>query len=195
MSYTTAQLIEILDRELQANCRGERVLLSPAKRLNNPVVAKALDPNRLSKVFAYQDFRAQIHEYQRQQKVSGIIQRHCTFNDRTLHFPELHNQLIPVAGDKEILIEAKASVLAFWQQVTPTMQLWWSNDGYQRILPDLLDRMIRQAEWAEVVAAQAELYLRLCWGNPKECNCQWAKPSSGCELVVAAIAEPSSIKI
>ena len=195
MSYTTAQLIEILDRELQAAWRGERVLLSPAERLNNPVVAKALDPNRLSKVFAYQDFRAEIHEYQRQHQVSGIIYRHCTFGDRTLQFPELHNQLIAVPGDKEILIEAKASVLAFWHRATPSMNLWWANDGYQSIVPELVDRMARQSEWAEVDAAQAELYLRLCWGNPKECHYQWAKPSSGCELVVAAIAEPSLIKI
>ena len=114
MTYTTAELIEILDRELQANWKGERVLLSPAKRINDPVVAKALNMDKVSKVFAYQDFRRQIHEYQQEHQVSGIIWRTCTFNNRTIRYPEIDNQLIPVAGDKEILIESKQSILNIW---------------------------------------------------------------------------------
>ena len=41
MSYTTQQLLEILDQELRAAWKGERVLLSSAQRINNSVLAKA----------------------------------------------------------------------------------------------------------------------------------------------------------
>jgi len=195
MSYTTEQLIQILDRELQATWRGERVLLSPAKRLNNSAVAKALDPGRLSKVFAYQDFRDQIHRYQHQHRVSGIIWRSCTFGGQAIYFPELHAQLVAVAGDREILMAAKESVLEFWYQATQGMSFWHAGDERQKTTLESIEQLSQQVEWAEVDAARTELYLRLCWGDPKECHYQWSQPVSGCERIIAAIAEPSSIKV
>ena len=57
MIYTTQQLIKILDQELKATWRGERVILSGHDRINNPVIAKALNTNKINQVFAYQDFR------------------------------------------------------------------------------------------------------------------------------------------
>ena len=196
MSYTTEQLIQILDRELQATWRGERILLSPARRLNNSAVAKALNQDRLSKVFAYQDFRDQIHNYQRQHQVSGIIWRSCTFGGRILCFPELHSQMIAVPGDREILMAAKESVLDFWNQATQGMNFWLAGDrARQKTTLDSIEPLVQKAEWAEVDAAKTELYLRLCWGDPKECHYHWAQPVSGCERIIAAIAEPSSIKV
>ena len=203
MTYTTAELIEILDRELQANWKGERVLLSPAKRINDPVVAKALNMDKVSKVFAYQDFRRQIHEYQQEHQVSGIIWRTCTFNDRTIRYPEIDNQLIPVSGDKEILIESKQSILSFWYEVTQEMNYWLVNapgnnsngDRHQKITLKYITKLAQQTEWAEIDAARTEVYLGLCWGDPQEYRYQWAKPRSGCDRIVAACSEPSAIKI
>ncbi|HEY9816804.1 MAG TPA: hypothetical protein V6D20_13545, partial [Candidatus Obscuribacterales bacterium] len=63
MPYTTQDLIEILDQELRAHWKGERLLLSSEKRLDNPVVAKAIGAGQLSKVFGYRDFQGQIHQY------------------------------------------------------------------------------------------------------------------------------------
>ncbi|MGK7938476.1 MAG: hypothetical protein AB4206_22160 [Xenococcaceae cyanobacterium] len=227
MTYTTQQLIEILDRELKANWKGKRIVLSSAERINDPVVAKLLNMNQVSKVFAYQDFRHQIHQYQKEHQVSGIIWRNCTFREQTFSYPEIYNQLIPIDEDKEILVQAKESVIAFWQKVTEGMNFWLASapgrnsnlysaklsqdektegqedrlshsrnpNHHQKIDREYVNKLIRQAEWAEIDAALNEIYLGLCWGDPLEYRYQWAKPKSGCDRIIAAYTEPSSIKI
>ena len=195
MAYTTAELIDILDRELQANWRGERVLLSPAERLNNPAIAMALDPGKLSKVFAYREFRTQIHEDQVKHKVSGIVWRTCRFGDREVPLPEIHNHLIAIEGDKAILQAAKSNVLCFWREVTAGMKFWLSDKTLSLLPVEELNERMRRAEWAIVDAAREELYLGLCWGKPEECYCDWARPESGCDRVIAATNQPSSVKV
>lgn len=195
MQYTTIDLINILDQELQETWKGKRVLLSSANRLNNPVVAKAIDMTKVGKVFAYQDFRNQIHEYQKKYQVSGVVWRKSTFNQKSIECPEIHNQLIAIHGDKEKLIEAKKSVLTYWQEVTKDMTYWLASDRRFPISKEYVDRLIVQAEWAEIDAALTEIYLGLCWGNPKEYLYKWAFPQSGCYRIIAANDRPSSIKI
>lgn len=196
MTYTTEQLLQILEEELKATWTGKRVLLSSEERLSNPVVAKALGSDKLSKVFAYQDFRQQIHDYQREHSVSGIIWRTCTFGGDTLHYPELHNQLVAIPGDKEILMQAKTAVLEFWQKLTQNLQLWLVTKDYIKITPEYFQRLVEQTEWAEVDATLDALYLSLCWGKPEECRYQWARQASGCERVAAAEVKPSgAIKV
>ncbi|AFZ34663.1 hypothetical protein Sta7437_1087 [Stanieria cyanosphaera PCC 7437] len=212
MTYTTQDLIEILDRELKANWKGERIVLSSEERINNPVVAKFLNMDRVSKVFAYQDFRRQVHEYQQEHQVSGIIWHNCTFRGKTIKYPEVYNQLIPIEGDKEILMCAKESILAFWYEVTEGMNFWLANalkkgnhlsvktdetinSIHQQISSEYANKIVRQAEWAEIDASLTEVYLGLCWGDPLEYRYQWAKPKSGCDRIIAAETEPSSIKI
>ena len=195
MTYTTQELIQILDQELQATWQGRRIVLSSAERINNPVIAKALNLQKISKVFAYQDFRRQIHEYQHQYRVSGLVWRETTFKEQRLRFPELHNQLVAVPGDKETLIAAKESVWEFWQEVTEEMSFWLAGDRHRQITADYTKYLARQAEWAEIDAARTELYLGLCWGNPQECQYRWAKPKSGCNRIIAATDQPSSIKV
>jgi hypothetical protein len=222
MTYTTEELIEILDRELQANWQGKRVVLSSAERINDPVVAKLLDMDRVSKVFAYQDFRTQIHQYQQQHQVSGIIWRNCTFQDQTIRYPEVCDRLIAIDTDKAILIESKALIIDFWHRVTVGMNFWLANAPgskhksrspilpgkvpysknkqantslHEKISREYVERAISQAEWAEIDATRTEIYLGLCWGDPSEYRYQWAKPKSGCDRIIAAEKEPSSIKI
>lgn len=212
MTYTTQELIAILDCELKANWKGKRVVLSSADRINDPVVTKLLDMNRVSKVFAYQDFRDRVHQYQKQYRVSGIIWRNCTFNGRTIRYPEIHNQLIPLEEDKVILVAARKSVIDFWLEVTPKMKFWLANvpgkvtankkpkpktprTPHQEIDSKYVAKLIRQAEWAEVDATRTEVYLGLCWGDASEYRYQWAKPKSGCDRIIASHTVPSSIKI
>ena len=202
MTYTTNELIEILDCELKENWKGKRVVLSSKQRINDPVVAKALDMDRVSKVFAYRDFRDRVHEYQQQHHVSGIVWRTCTFQQQSITYPEIHNQLIPIEGDKEILLSARSQILDFWHQVTSQMNFWlvnhrsdrWGNH-HQPISQDYLHKLIAQTEWAEIDAARTEIYLGLCWGDPQEHQYQWAKPKSGCDRIIATVSEPSAIKI
>ncbi len=194
MTYTTSQLIEFLDQELKASWRGERIVLSSQNRLDNPIIAKALGTEKLSKVFAYRDFRAQIHQYQKQHQVSGLIWRECSFEGVCVRFPEIHNQLVAVPGDKESLIRAKESVLSFWYRTTENFQFWLSGNEPQPITKQTLAQLTQKAEWAEVDVAVQELYLGLCWGNPQEYRYQWAKPDSGCERIIAAHNQPSCLK-
>ncbi|MEN9872063.1 MAG: hypothetical protein RLZZ171_3055 [Cyanobacteriota bacterium] len=202
MTYTTDELIKILDCELKENWKGRRVVLSSAQRINDPVVAKALNMDQVNKVFAYRDFRSQIHEYQHQHQVSGIIWRSCSFAQQSITYPEIHNQLIPVEGDKEILIAARTKILNFWERVTSQMNFWLVNhqknqygNHHRKISSDYLRKLIGQTEWAEIDAARTEIYLGLCWGDPKESQYQWAKPKSGCDRIIATVSEPSAIKI
>ena len=115
MTYTTQQLIDILDQELKAAWRGERVLLSTDDRLANPVISKAIGADKLSKVFAYQDFRAQIHQYQREHNVSGLVWHPCTFNEKTIQLPEIHPDLTAIPADKATLATAIADIIQFWR--------------------------------------------------------------------------------
>lgn len=202
MTYSTDELIQILDCELKENWKGKRVVLSSADRLNDPVMAKALDMNQVNKVFAYRDFRQQIHEYQQRHGVSGIIWRTCTFGEHSVTYPEIHNQLIPVAGDKKILISARSQILDFWYRVTDKMNFWLVNSRadsngsrHQKITFSYLSKLVQQTEWAEIDAARTEIYLGLCWGKPQEHIYQWAKPKSGCDRIIATVSEPSAIKI
>lgn len=194
MVYTTAELLDFLDQELRAAWRGERVVLSSDQRLN-PVVAKAIGAEKLSKVFAVQDFRDQIHHYQREHNVSGLVWHTCRFQGRSHKFPELHPQLIPTEADKHTLTAAKAAVVEFWRSSISNLRLWRSGAPPLSLEQSTVERWIEEAEWAEIDATRSELYLRLCWGDPKVCHYDWARPDSGCERIIAAIAEPSSIKV
>lgn len=190
MPYSTEELIQILDQELRATWKGERILLSSPDRLSNPVVAKALGAEKLSKVFAYQDFQKQVQQYQREHSVSGIVWSVCTFKGDDIRYPELHHQLVPVPGDKDILIRAKPDIVAFWWRATVGMLFWSAGHTPLQINRSLVEEQINDAEWLEVTAGQDELYLSLCWGDPKECHYQWAWPDSRCERVIASERKP-----
>lgn len=193
--YTTPELIAILDEELKANWRGERLLPSSGDRLNNPVIAKALGVEKLSKLFAYQDFRAQIHTYQRQHRVSGIVWKTCRVGETTLDLPEIHNQLVAIEGDKATLMQAKAQIMEVWDRVTRDMQLWLSRPDPEALSVAQFQGLLHQAEWLELDVARSEFYLGICWGDPAEYRYRWAQPDSGCERVIAAISEPSATKV
>ena len=195
MPYSTEELINILEQELYAAWRGERILLSSAQRIDNPVIAKALDPYKLSKVFAYRDFRDQIHQYQIDHSISGIVWRTCKFRGQSIRFPEINNQLIPIEGDKETLMAAKQSVLDFWDSMTKDYNLWLVAKHHRPIVEETLKQFIEDTEWAELDCTQTELFLGLCWGNPKIHQYEWAKPESGCHRVIAAKDQPSAIKV
>ena len=195
MSYTTEQLLEILDQELRATWKGERLLLSSNQRLDNPVIAKAIGTEKLSKVFAIQDFRAQIHQYQQEHGVSGLVWHTCRFQGRSIRFPELHPQLAAIPQDKEALVAAKDAVLSFWREAMTGMRLLLAGTPPQPTTLEHVETLIGQAEWAEVDATRTELYLSLCWGDPRECRNDWARPNSGCERIIAAPSQPSGIKV
>lgn len=195
MTYTTEELIQFLEAELKATSKGKRIIFSTSEKLDNPVISKAIDMEKVGRVFVYRDFRRQIHQYQQNNQVSGIVWREVTFQDKSIRFPELYNQLIEIEGDKQILIDAKESVLDFWREVTKEMKFYLSGDRLNPLPPKSLESLYREAEWAEIDAGTEEVYLGLCWGNPREYIYKWAKPDSGCHRIIAAKDKPSSINI
>ncbi|MGF1512535.1 MAG: hypothetical protein ACFB5Z_02390 [Elainellaceae cyanobacterium] len=192
MTYTTEQLIRILEEELRAAWKGERLLLSSSRL--DPVVEKALGTEKLSKVYAYRDFRSQIHQYQLEHQVSGLVRRSCQFNGRSIHFPEIHNQLLAIPSDKDDLIASKADILTFWHAQADQLPLWQISPA-RPISVQQANQRIQAAEWLEIEAGLAELYLGLCWGDPNECHYGWAYPQSRCEQVIASVNEPSLLKV
>ncbi|NCO74782.1 MAG: hypothetical protein GW795_08910 [Cyanobacteria bacterium] len=195
MTYTTDELITFLELELRATWGGMRLIFNAEEKLDNPAVAKAIDMKKTSRVFVFRDFRQQIHEYQQKHQVSGIVWRNIIFKDKYFRFPEIYNQLIPVEGDKEILIQAKSSVIDFWLDVTQDMKFYLSNDHNSLVNKESLQQLYKEGEWAELDAGKEEIYLGLCWGNPQEYIYQWAKPESGCHRIIATYNEPSGINI
>ncbi|MEL6602618.1 MAG: hypothetical protein AAFP20_05255 [Cyanobacteria bacterium J06614_10] len=195
MVYTTAQLLEILDAEMKAAVRGDRLLLTPDSRIDDPVIAKAIGPQKLSQIYAFRDFRDQIHQYQIAEGVSGIVWRECHFKGRTIRFPEIHPQLTATAEDKLRLGAAKGAVIDFWWRAIAGLDLWRAGNPPQPIAQGQVEELIDHAEWADVEATRSELYLLLCWGNPKESYYAWAYPESGCDRIIASQGQPSGIKV
>jgi len=195
MAYTTAQLLDIIDAEMKAAVRGDRVLLSTDSRIDDPVIAKAIGPQKLSQIYAFRDFREQIHQYQIAEGVSGIVWRECTFKGHTVRFPEIHPQLTATAEDKLRLSAAKGAVISFWREATTDLSLWRAGNPPEPTDLDRVETLIDHAEWADVEATRSELYLLLCWGNPKESYYTWAYPESGCDRIIATSGQPSGIKV
>jgi len=170
-------------------------VLSSADRLDNPVISKAIGTDKLSKVYAIQDFRAQLHDYQRQHGVSGLVWHTCQFQGRSLCIPELHPQLIAIPADKLTLVAAKPALIQFWREAIGDLNLWLAGHVPRATTLDHVNTLIAASEWAELAATRSELYLTLCWGDPKDCHYDWAKPDSGCDRIIATIGEPSGIKL
>lgn len=195
MTYSTKELIDFLEMELKATWSGKRLIFNTSEKLDNPVVSKALDMDKTGRVFIFRDFRRQIHEYQEKNNVSGLIKRKITFNGKSFSFPEVYNQLIAIEGDKKFLVEAKASVLDFWHEITENMKYYLSENRENPLTREELEELYQEAEWAELDTGKDEVYLGLCWGNPNEYVNQWAQPESGCRRIIASYDKPSSISI
>jgi hypothetical protein len=120
------------------------------------------------------------------------VWRETTYQGKSISFPEIHHHLIAIEGDKEILQSAKDSVLQFWWEMTAGMQFWQALERSSPLPCEHLQKLIEEAQWAEIDLGYNELYLGLCWGDPKEYQYQWAKPHSGCHRIIAAHNQPSA---
>ncbi|KST66897.1 hypothetical protein [Mastigocoleus testarum] len=189
--YNTDDLIQILASERQACLKGERLKLEVTVS-GNPVIDQFIRTDGLQKFTAYQEFKAAIHDYQREYQVSGIILQEVKVKGKTLRYPEVHPQLIAISGDLEILKEAKQSILEFWERVSPGMDLYLSfNSGKQHKQIERVDvgRIILRTEWATLNAFEKsdflEIILQLGWGKPDEACYQRGFPASGSEYIHA----------
>jgi len=190
--YSTAELIKILDAERQACLHGQRLKLAAAPSTGNPVIDRFLKSDGVQKFTAYQDFKAAVHEYQREHQVSGIVWRQMTLNGHTLRYPAVEDQLVALAIDLRILKEAKISILEFWEQVTVGMDLHLSvNSGkdYRQIKSEEVGAIVQRTEWAAIWKWEKldflEILLQLGWGKPEEAYYKRGGPLSGSEYIHA----------
>ena len=189
--YTTQELIQILAQERQACLTGKRLKLT-ANPSGNPIIDKFLPTEGLQKFTAYQDFKATIHCYQRENLVSGIVWRQITVKGKTLRLPEVDPQLIAIPSDMETLKAAKSSILAFWQEVTVGMDLYLSVNNakdYHPIASVDISRISLRTEWATLCKFEKanflEMVLQMGWGKPEEAAYKRGWPHSGSEYIHA----------
>lgn len=189
--YSTEELIQILADERRACMNGERLNLA-ASASGSPLLDQFLKPDGIQKFSAYRDFKAAVHQYQRQYQVSGIVWRQLTMKGKTLRYPAVDEQLVALSSDLEILKAAKASILAFWYSVTQEMDLYLSiNSGkdYRQILTAEVEAIAQRTEWSSLLAhgnsTFLEIILQLGWGKPEEASYKRGWPISGSEYVHA----------
>ncbi|KAF3885740.1 MULTISPECIES: hypothetical protein [Nostocales] len=189
--YTTEDLIQILRSERQACLEGKRLKLAVTVS-GNPLIDQFIKTDGLQKFTAYQDFKAAIHEYQREHQVSGIVWREITIREKTLRYPEVDAQLIALPNDIEILKAAKNSVLEFWRNVSLGLDLYLSINNskeYRQIMISDVDRMTQRTEWASLWKWEnsnfLEIILQLGWGKPEEASYKRGFPTSGSEYIHA----------
>jgi hypothetical protein len=189
--YTTQELIQILAHERRACLKGERLKLEVTAS-GNPVIDQFIKTDGLQKFTAYQDFKAAIHQYQREYQVSGIVNQTITVKGKTLNYPAVDSQLITLSSDIKILKDAKNSILAFWYEITADMDLYLSiNNGkqYQKIQLQDVERIAQRTEWSNLWKWEnpqfLEVLLQLGWGKVESAAYQRNFPVSGSEYIHA----------
>ncbi len=190
--YTQAELINILEAERQACLHGRRLNLTETHSTGNPVIDRFLKSEGVQKFTAYQNFKAAIHEYQREHQVSGIVWREMTVKGNTLNYPAVDDELIALPVDLMTLKSAKMTMLAFWRQVTVEMDLYLSiNSGkdFRSIEPRDVEAIVQRTEWVNLWKWEKldflEILLQLGWGKPEEAYYKRGWPTSGSEYIHA----------
>ncbi|MEH2417372.1 hypothetical protein [Nostoc sp.] len=189
--YTTQELIQILAAERQACLKGKRLKLEITVS-GNPVIDQFLKTDGLQQFTAYQDFKTAIHDYQRENQVSGIIWREVTVKGKNFNYPEVDTELIALTSDLEILKAAKNSIVEFWYEVSMGMDLYLSFNNskqYQQIVTSDVERIVQRTEWARLCkwenSSFLEMILQLGWGKPEEADYKRGRPRSGSEYIHA----------
>jgi hypothetical protein len=189
--YSTEELIQILASERQACLTGKRLKLN-VKVSGNPAIDMFLKADGLQKFTAYQDFKAAVHDYQREHGISGIVWRQITVKGKTLRYPVIDDQLIAIPSDIETLKAAKTSMLSFWPEATAGMDLYLIVDNgkdYRQISPADVGRIADRTEWVSLCkwekANFLEIVLQLGWGKPEDAAYKRGWPNSGSEYVHA----------
>jgi hypothetical protein len=189
--YNTQELIQILATERQACLKGDRLKLDITVAIN-PVIDPFVRTDGFQRFTAYQDFKASIHEYQRENQVSGIIWKDMTIKGKNLHYPEIDAELIALESDLKILKSTKDTILEFWYLVTAEMDLYLSfSNGkqHQKVIKIDVERITQRTEWATLLKWEnpnfLEIILQLGWGQPQEAAYKRGRPLAGSEFIHA----------
>lgn len=187
--YSTEDLIAILAQERQACMRGERLSLN-IQLSGHPIIDQFVAVEGVQNFIAYKDFKSTIHRYQREHQVSGIIWQDIIIGGQTLRYPAIHDQLIALPQDLDILQQAKSKILHFWHQVTVAMDIFIADGRrYQQITHQEIEPISQRTQWALIYkwenSSYLEILLQLGWGQPTEASYQRSLPHSGSRCIHA----------
>ena len=176
MSYTTLELISILDtaikRSVEIQCACSPLREPGAEHPDWETIFKFNAKNSQTALESYWQLREQIHTYQLEHQVSGLVCDEWTYQGKTIEAFSVHDQLIAIPGDKQVLIQQTPGLIKWWVEVTQGMNLWHqptsdSKDdycvNYEEIAP-----LAPLAQWATVSVCDAmifEINMWLCWGE------------------------------
>jgi len=189
--YTTRELLEILEEEYRACVKGQRLNLTASSVGVNPVIDQFLNTEGLQKFTAYQDFRATIHQYQQEHRVSGLVWREVVLHGQSLRYPEAHEQLVTLPEDLVTLREYRDRVVCFWQDCTSNMDLYLAvgRGEYRSLETSEVFGVVERTQWASLCYHQyrdmLEVVLQLGWGTPQEALSWRGWPQSGSEFIYA----------
>ncbi len=167
MIYTTEELINLLQGEFQAGNKGERLKLSAKSTGFSKEADAILSTEGIQQVESYHDFRAEIWKYQVQNLVSGLVWSEIDINGKLFQFPQIHDQLISLPNDVELMKSYKARAVDFWRGVAQGLDIWRAGSnkkGDERpgivISLPVAELLINQAEWATLSANNFDRQLR-----------------------------------
>jgi hypothetical protein len=190
--YSTAELLTILANERKACMNGQRLSLAARPTGFSPMLDQFLCTDGIQKFTAYNDFRATIHQYQRDHQVSGIVWQTVTLRGHTLHYPQVDEHLIALPSDLKTLRAAKGSVFEFWQRGTVGMDLYLSLAGgkvHESMTLPAVDRIAQRTEWMTLCVqgsgAEMEVIVQMGWGQPEEATYRRGFPKSGSDCIHA----------
>lgn len=190
--YSTEDLIRILAEERRACMNGHRLNLTASPTGFSPVLDAFLRADGIQKFTAYNDFRAAVHQYQREHQVSGVVWQTLTLKGRSCHYPKIDDQLIALPDDLDVLKSAKDDVFHFWLDVVDGMDLYLSMHGgkfHNPVTQSDVNRIALRSEWMSLAqqgkADCLEIILQLGWGQPAEATYRRGFPESGSEYVHA----------
>lgn len=190
--YSTEELVKILTDERRACMNGQRLNLAATPSGVNPLIDRFIKSDGIQKFTAYNDFRNTVHRYQQEHQVSGIVWQWVTIKDKPFRYPRVDDQLISLSSDRVTLRAAKASIVAFWQEVTEGMDFYLSmNCGkfHQPMSIRDFDRILQRTEWATLTHQgkndTLEILLQLGWGKPEAALYHRGFPESGSEYIHA----------
>lgn len=190
--YSTAELLDILARERRACMNGQRLSLAASPTGFSPVLDQFLSTDGIQRFTAYNDFRATVHQYQRDHQVSGIVWQTVRVHGQALRYPRVDEHLIALPSDLAAIRAAKSQIFGFWCTVTPGLDIYLSLTGgkvHQPISTQDVHRLGDRTEWITLCTqgngADLELIMQMGWGKPEESSYRRGFPDSGSEFVHA----------
>ena len=182
MTYTTEQLIEFLETEFKAHAKGEREFVLPEDAEQQLVasgdpIGAIIGARNMASVDSYHSYRDQIHAYQREHQVSGLIVETRIFPDgSSIRYPTQHCQLALVDGDMDVLRGAKERVVdAFMNQVKAghyylihRIEARSGAEWHMETTLDFIASFAEDMDWAALANYDdpGELSLHLGYGGP-----------------------------